>query len=461
MTGDGVLVVDNKVIYDSVIDPINNKRFHHYVGDPKVQEFNETNYYKAMLEPSGNLIGELAINGAKISNSCQVGTKDEMKQKYYDNMKYLMYLAEIEMEVIDAPKIMILRDKRTLLEPIKVFSEKPKPRFLMHRQYYNWKEKGDYNNSAVSEMDKYFDYINDNLLKDKYCTYRKNNETKGNKILHKYMKSTNIDDSKVTECKKLIANMASKEDSERNRIDVLVNNEFNVLKKDNPKLKDYYKTYMKKAKYKEIIYKYLKMAYNIESKYDYSVVCNALVALNKTDTFIIKFFFNSLQLKLLENKEHNKSYMLAKDPEGEIIKFGEKFKRVTVKLEPINIQAEMLERARKHYKEKKECSIKNKLLNVVAEMSISLMPNIDDFDKRIQLFNEWVGSNKQAEIRTEIYKGRETTCLYFNGEKMCCVLGGIATDNDKKQYIVADFESIKYLGTIDAYKNSVKIKILL
>lgn len=458
MTGDGVLVVNNDIIYNAVIDPIDDRRFLHINGDPVEMQYNEKNYFDAMLKPSGNLIGRMAIIGAIISSESQNGkTIAEIKENYYKNMKYLMYLAEMEMQVIDAAKTMVLPNKDEMYLPIQTFADELKPKFLINKDYYNFKEKGYFSFDVISEMDKYYDYIKETLL-EKYNNYTKANKTKGNRMFSKYLFSSDVNTDEVEECQKFIKDLADRENIERNNIYDSAYNQFQILKKTNSKIKDYYLHYLKRDEAKKVVYKYLMEAKDIEGKFDYKIVCNALKKLEKSDNFVLKYFFNSLQLKLLENRENNLTFVWSRDDEGEFEYFGEKYSKVQAILEPIGIQAEQIESARKKYDESKIKASKKPFAFRYAEISISLFPNTEGYDERIKLFENFKVWNDtvNAEIKTEIYEGRESIYLYLDNKKMCKVF----TTEFEANKPVTDYMYVKFIDIVGEKKKSFEIKVM-
>lgn len=315
--GDGVLCVENEIIYDNVIS--DERKFLHITeGEQKKLIYNEENKFKALIESSGNWIGSLSINGAKISNKCLYGTKEDIVNAFYGNRDKLLYLTELEQQVIDAPKTLVLPSKAefTVLD-----ITQPKPLFLKYKDGYYKEHKT--NEDDLSHYEQFAKLIIDGLLMP--CVESKK---EGSDILTKYIYSKNVavDDN----CLNDIINFK------------------NAVATENKKLKMNEKRY--KENYKEaytlMVTKYQLLSNKIRSKYSHRQICNCLTKIPRiTDKFIINYFWYELVVKL--NELDLTAKVLSRCKDGEYEFFGHKYKLVESKLIEDNLQEKEIEKKMK------------------------------------------------------------------------------------------------------------------
>ncbi len=315
--GDGVLCVENEIIYNNVIS--DERKFLHITeGEQKKLIYNEENKFKALIKSSGNLIGSLAINGAKISNTCLYGTKKNKINAFYSNRDKLLYLTELEMQVIDAPKTLKLPSKAELTV---LDITQPKPLFLRYKDGYYKAHKT--NEDDLSYYEQFAKLIIDNLLIP--CV---DNVKTGSDMLTKYIYSQNV---KVDEnCLKDIEKFK------------------NAMATENKKLKMNEKRY--KENYKEaytlMVTKYQLLSNKIRSKYNHRQICNCLTKIPRiTDKFIINYFWDELVIKL--NELDLTAKVLSRCKNGEYEFFGHKYNLIEVKLTEDNLHDKEIEKKMK------------------------------------------------------------------------------------------------------------------
>lgn len=315
--GDGVLCVENEIIYNNVIS--DDRKFLHITEG--VQEkliYNEENKFKALIESSGNLIGSLAINGAKISNRCLYGTKEDIINAFYKNRDKLLYLTEMQMQVIDAPKTLKLPSKAefTILD-----ITQPKPLFLKYKDGYYKVHRT--NKDDLSYYEQFAKLIIDGLLMP--CV---ENTKAGSDILTKYIYSQTVvvDDN----CLKDIENFKNAVASENKK-----------LKMNEKRHKENYK-----EAYTLMVTKYQLLSNKIRSKYNHRQICNCLTKIPRlTDKFIINYFWYELVVKL--NELDLTAKVLSRCEDGEYEFFGHKYNLVESKLIEDNLQEKEIEKKMK------------------------------------------------------------------------------------------------------------------
>ena len=179
---DGVLCIENSIIYDNVIS--DDRKFIHIAeGETVEMEYNTANKFTAILKSSGNLIGQLAINGAKISNKCLYGSKEDIVNNFYANRDKLLYLTETQMQVIDAPKSLKLPTKQ---EMNVLDIRQSKPLFLKYKDGYYKKHK---TKNYGSYYEQFTQYIIDNLLNP--C--QANIKQQGTNVIGNYIHTKDLD----------------------------------------------------------------------------------------------------------------------------------------------------------------------------------------------------------------------------------------------------------------------------
>lgn len=324
---DGVLCIENSILYDNVIS--DNRKFIHVAeGETVEMEYNTANKFLAIIKSSGNLIGQLAINGGKISNKCLYGSKQDMINNFYANRDKLLYLTELQMEVIDAPKSLKLPTK----EEMDVLDiRQSKPLFLTYKDgYYKKHKTKNYN----SHYEQFAQYIIDNLLNP----YLVNIKQQGMDLLSNYIFTQDLDiDNNCLSDVENLKNEANKETG-RSRKDV--------------------------ETYKTVLFKYQLKAIDITKKYGYfpilnttdkfiinhRQICNCLVKLKVSDKFIINYFWNELVIKLNELEPTAK--VLSKDKDGEYEFFGNRYNLTESKLIEDNLQDKEIKKKMKRYETK-------------------------------------------------------------------------------------------------------------
>ncbi len=316
---DLVACLEDEIIYNNVIT--NKYLFYHVSeGETKSMIYNNENKFKSLLLSSGNLIGKLSIAGAKVSNKCLFGTKANILENFRNNQDILMFLTELEMAVIDAPKS-LSKPSDEDMEVVEL--DEKKPLFLKYSKGYNKPKK-------VKNYGSHFEKFAERVMRDLDKVV--NDETKGSNIIKKYIFTENIekDDDCINETKELRKKYVKEINLIRNKkilsYETIIDSELVTVSYNNPNYLDLYKNCL--AKY-QLLFK------AIEEKYQYRVVCNSLVALNVSDKFIINFFFDSMRIKL--NEKYNTAKVLKERINGEYEFFGKRYNLVDVKLADDNL----------------------------------------------------------------------------------------------------------------------------
>lgn len=335
MDGDTYYVVENEIIYNAVVPPKDGRCFLNLEDDKSLAKelvLNKENRIEAILKASGNLIGEISDATIKIANRAQVigyvkdnqyysneqmldvmfedktflgglleyvkkenipkadkvldkeAIRKEIVKQYHYYQGYSYYALQQSMKAIDSPKTLQF-PTREELKPIEKFLDNKckKPRFMFYAKPNKKKKWEDFrymHNAININADKISNgLLDDNrrILKVEY----NDNVTR----LHKAIKTEDIEN--IVELKSIIQEMFNSYKDKYNGIKAMksqleARNEYN-------------------KELDSLDLRYLREAEEIESKFDYKEICNALVLAKASSRFILKFFYTSIIKKLSDN----------------------------------------------------------------------------------------------------------------------------------------------------------------
>ncbi len=308
--GDNVTVIENDIIYNNVISD-NRKFIHIDEGKTINMIYNEENKFKALLLSSGNKIGQLSINGASVSNRCLFGSKQEIYNNFYNNRDKLLYLTEMSMNAIDAPKTLKFPTNKDLA----IIEKQDKPLFLKYKDGYYDENKNTINTD--SHYDKFAKYIIDNVL----CRCIEKYSGVGTNMLKNYIYTEDIEVS-------------------------------NECTNDMTKLLNEYSNAMIESKgdldiCKRVIHDYQHKAQYISDKYDYTEICNYFTKYKTPDKAITNLFWNELIIKL--NEVRLSAKVLTLDENGEYLIFDKWYSLKEVELIEDNLHTKDMETKAKNY----------------------------------------------------------------------------------------------------------------
>lgn len=354
--GDGVTCIENSIIYNNVISD-NRKFLHVSEGETKEMEYTTENKFLALIKSSGNLIGNLAINGSKISNTCLRGTKKDIIDNFYKNRYKLLYLAEIEMCVIDSPKTL----KLPTTEEMSVLDLKhKKPLFLKYKDGYYEAHKT--NKSNLSYYEQFSKKIIDELLVR--CVDDLKN--KGTDLICNYIYTPDVivDDK----CLKAINDFVQEASRERRKA------------KNNL------------DEYKYITLKYQLKVHDLFKTYKHSQICNCLVKISAPDKIIVDFFFEEIKIKFEEMDLTAK--VLRPFENGQYEFFGRKYKLVDTKLIEDNLHYQDIQKGKSKFEKKGKTGIIGVGLcdfnKLIGECTVDINLTFKDDISLINLYKEGI-----------------------------------------------------------------------
>lgn len=383
--GDGILVIDNEIVRNSVVTPKDRLRFYNKEDGKKAPLIlNPENRFIATYRASGNLIGKLAIKGSTINTlNCQYTkkyyvtgenewyTRNELGLKYKDlegtdlNAKIkakvelgeLQYSNSIDKSIlkdklscqfnenetdvytalllsqiaIDAPKTLVFPSKQ---EQYALEKYSRKPWFLQFdKDYYNIKNLGDkyfalqYMYPKNSTMDIFARHINDTLIESvNKILYIERFYDKVS-LLQNNLKNDKYNCKTLEECRAILVKLYDLFNAKQSKID----NNFRLEKDKNINntklLNDVVKKYKidKKVSLNNAIEL---INQNIYPKYDMATICQSIATMkNCSERFILNVFIDTLQF--MDTNVNNPKSIFKECEEGNLIFRGKKYLKIT------------------------------------------------------------------------------------------------------------------------------------
>lgn len=389
--GDGVLVIDNDIIRDSVVVPKDGKYFITLSdGKKKNMPYNAGNRFISTYKASGNLIGKIALKAANINSNCQnvpvyyipsnknfinwnellekaeeagktkdelqkaIDSKlekgeflhgyhvvDELKQKMID--KFYEYEKEIyivlynSMKSIDATKTLVFPDKADM----EVIDEKyfKKVDFLKYTEQKENVEDNQYV-YTYSVLDRFAQGIQFNLLEtiEKGTTGFRDRAD----IIQKKFKNNKYDKDKYDDCFVEVEEIYTNYTEERKIIQTKYSNTIYSMKREKQSRVGDWKWYdedwftgvcdnakeERNKSYKELDQEYIPLANKILNQYDLATICQAISNLsNCTENFILTLFFKCFTFINTADKTR---FIYQKDDDGDIEFLHERYKAIPV-----------------------------------------------------------------------------------------------------------------------------------
>ncbi len=425
MDGDTYYVVDNEIIYNSVIQPHDHRYFLNLEDDKNLAKklvLNRDNRIEAILKASGNLIGKISNATINIANKAQTigyiknnkyytyeqlkglfikkyGKDDRFKESFNDYIEdgtiiqadkvldkeklrekiilqfhklqhYAYYALQLSMKAIDAPKTLQFPSKEDI-DALSEFTKCKKPKFMMYAKDYINKKDVTYMHNAVNIN---ACRIARELLKDNITVLSDSNDNATR--LYKSMKSDDIQNEDIAEIIDII--LAIYKDYNSKRKEIRLNKEL------------YKENYKNELDMLDI--RYIRLCEELEIKFNYKQLLNALVEIKSSSRFIMKFFYSSLIKKLGE--VYTKAYVYVEDEEGDI-----EFRFKKYRKEEMGINA-----TKEGYKLQKEQIIMiEKRLNMTHYIRVCIQEDNEITDTII--------------LREESYRDNRQAVLYNNKDE--------------------------------------------
>lgn len=386
--GDACTVIDNEIIKNAVVIPIDGKYYINTEDGKKVEmEYNSQNRFLSTYKASGNLIGKISLKAASINSDCQNTPKyydvishnfihyseinkldiedkqalvqektrsgdwittykaseqhrEYIRQRFYCNEKDIYIVLYNAMVSIDAPKTLYFPSSADMEVINKKYGRKAW--FLQFRENKH-KVNTNHYEFTFGLLDHFTQVIKEQLL-DLIDKARSSFDQNESIIQEKLVNGDyNIDDytscfedigsfyDDYTEERKIVNKyyMSQKKKQEIKRDRAMENGAW-----DNEKEEIYHDTlerFMNERyrKYKEIDARYIVLVDSLLGKYDIATISNAISNLeNCTEDFIINLFFPVFEY--VNSKIQAKRYVFKKIEDGEISYLGERYRKIPV-----------------------------------------------------------------------------------------------------------------------------------
>lgn len=386
--GDACTVIDNEIIRNAVVIPIEGKYYINTEDGKKVEmEYNSQNRFSSTYKASGNLIGKISLKAASINSNSQktpdyydtlhneflysyniemadkkekkafikektdsgewlttyrasVQHKAHIRQRFYDNEKDIYVVLYNAMVSIDAPKTLYFPSK----DDMEIINKKygRKAYFLQYRE-----NKSEVDTSHYEFTHGLLDCFTREIKKQLFdpIDEARTSFEKNESIIQKKLVNGEYSLEDYTSCFKEISSYYDQYTNERK----VVNGQYMSKKKKQESIRNNAKvdgTWDKEKeegfvtaieqlrderykKYKEIDAKYIVLSDSIIGKYDIATISNAIGNLEKcSEDFIINLYFPVFEY--LNSKLQANRYVFKKHEDGDISYLGERYRKIPV-----------------------------------------------------------------------------------------------------------------------------------